>query len=112
MKVFPKYSSGHQYRTDINTMASHPSGLEVSTSAGNLTMRAGGAQEARLYADQVAELNESNFVDPPLQGTYAYSKGKILETYIHWPNFKIVTLWNDDELVGFVHGGSLKEGTN
>jgi hypothetical protein len=89
--------------------------IQISTAVGQLVVKTGGPQDAERYFDQLATLYESDFVDPPLQGTYSFSKErlqkKLLEQYVTRPNFKIVTLWNGHELIGFVYGNSLIVGT-
>lgn len=70
-----------------------------------------GPGEAEEHVDQLGQLYESDFVEPPLQGTYGFSKERfrkmLVEQYIKKPNFTAVTLWGDDQLIGFVTGNSL-----
>lgn len=106
-------------------MADIESSIQISMTSGRASLITGGPRYAELYVDQLAELYESDFVDPPLQGTNFYSqerfKERLLEDYIASPNsedkndtdssFKIVTFWINNHLVGFVTGASLPLGT-
>jgi GNAT superfamily N-acetyltransferase len=83
----------------------------ISTAIGQVDVVVGGSQEGKLYGDQLAELYESDFADPPLRGTTLFSKErflkKLFEDYVKAPNFKIVILWKGDKVIGFVYGCSL-----
>lgn len=91
--------------------------------SGRLRLRTGGPEDSERYVDQLVELFGSDFFDLSLRESHArfFTKERfrrmLLEEYIvdprikekrvPDPTYKIVTLWDDDELVGFVHGGSL-----
>lgn len=96
-------------------------GAQIFTKDGRVDFISGDSQYAKAYVNQLAELYENNFVDPPLQGTYFYSKeqfrDRLLEDYIAGPkngtnpSFKIVSAWIGDQLIGFASGASLPSGT-
>lgn len=86
---------------------------QISTIISHVHVAAGGPEDARLYADQLADLFESDFFDPSIREIYlgVFTKErfrkKILEEYAGLRGFRIITAWAGDELVGFAYGSSL-----
>lgn len=72
----------------------------------------GGGDLAESRLNELAELYEADFVDPPLKGMPFYSarrfKERLTEQYLLAPNFKVVLALGDkSQLVAFVYGCSL-----
>jgi ribosomal protein S18 acetylase RimI-like enzyme len=80
----------------------------------------GGAVEAQLYFDQLADLYVRDFRSDFESDREKFRKN-LLEDYIASPNsdetssidptFKMITAWDEGDLVGFVYGASLPQGT-
>lgn len=85
----------------------------LSTPISHIRVVTGGPEDAHRYADQLADLFESDFFDPSIRKIYlsVFTKErfrrKIVEEYAGLPGFRIITAWAGDELVGFAYGSSL-----
>jgi ribosomal protein S18 acetylase RimI-like enzyme len=89
--------------------------FQIPTALGLVRVITGGPQDAERYADQLTELYETDFVDPPFRESTFFStewfRETLLKEYVKASNFKIVTLWCDDKLTGFVYGCPLPSNT-
>lgn len=82
---------------------------------GEIVITTGDPNVARLYANELSELYERNFLDSLTPESKFFSKQefqrRLVEWYLPTPNFKIVLLRIGGDLVGFALGASLPPNT-
>jgi hypothetical protein len=86
-------------------------GHMYTSEARQLHLKSGGPRDAYDYMDQIARLYKTDFFDPSYPSdrasAFASKVPEKLGGYTQAPNFKIVTLWDQGDLAGFVYGCSL-----
>jgi len=79
--------------------------------ADQVQVHTGGPREAPTYIDQLVQLYETDFFDPSFPEHHAAIFKRRIREKIQdattGPNFRIVILWSDEILAGFIYGCSL-----
>lgn len=81
----------------------------------SISLLAGGPEHITKYAEQIISVYVKDSAESSQRDTLLYSEQwfhkQLLDEYFKSPNFKIITLWDSDLIIGFSCGCSLPKDT-